>query len=337
MAMAIAEVVARSPHREPLCPTQDPGVRESDESEEEDLMAVLSSCREAKAWGVLESLGSKQEDQGVLKQELSPSAPSQAGTAAATCQSVDEHLPSREALHLDRDEASGTCTDGAALGEPETERGPAPGQLEDVPAHRDRPTGSPSSRFETSPISALVLRAGSLSTHGSRASQFYDLVKLRRRTDCAEGANGFFETYRVLRKRGRGDTQASTTTAVSSCQDEAWHPAHSAQEGLEGPEKVHTEDDSACEDVVTAKQPEGSSPSSPTASPQKCSNAVFAKRKRTMQPPNKQRSVAKITAKRHVATPARASADAALVAAYTSSGSCGKSSNGPALRRPKWQ
>ena len=114
------------------------------------------------AWGVLESLGSKQEDQGVLKQELSPSAPSQAGTAAATCQSVDEHLPSREALDLDRDEASGTCTDGAALGEPETERGPAPGQLEDVPAHRDRPTGSPSSRFETSPISALVLRAGGL-------------------------------------------------------------------------------------------------------------------------------------------------------------------------------
>ena len=114
------------------------------------------------AWGVLESLGSKQEDQGVLKQELSPSAPSQAaGTAAATCQLVDEHLPSREALDLDRDEASGTCADGAALGELETERGPAPGKSEDVPAHRDRPTGSPSSRFaETSPISALVLRAG---------------------------------------------------------------------------------------------------------------------------------------------------------------------------------
>jgi len=293
---------------------------------------VLSSCREAKAWGVLESLGSKQEDQGVLKQELSPSAPSQAaGTAAATCQLVDEHLPSREALDLDRDEASGTCADGAALGELETERGPAPGKSEDVPAHRDRPTGSPSSRFaETSPISALVLRAGSLSAHGSRASQFYDLVKLRRSADCAEGANGFFETYRVLRKRG-GDAQA-----LSSCswQDKAWH---SAQEGLEGREEVRTEDDSAGEDVVMAKQPEGSRPSSPTAAQPKCNNEVFAKRKRTRQPPNKQRSVAKITAKRQVATPARASADAALVAAYTSSGSCGKSSNGPAHRRPKWQ
>jgi len=189
-----------------------------------------------------------------------------------------------------------------------------------------------------STLAAMLLPAGRLQTpFVTRASAFYDSVKLRR---GVEGMDGFFDMYRLVRQRRRVDYQSDalspTETSPPSSKSQA---IRSASPG-EHPSSIETQPERNHEEKDVLEQPlpteisrelrpdalrshcllSASAPALPLAS-----RHVLAKPKSA---PTRQAK------RRTLSTPARESADAALIAVYTNRG-CG--SKRRSRQRPEWQ